>query len=98
MANTASQSIDVTEENGFCAGHFPGHPIVPAAAQTQWIIDLATEHSAQQSSCIQRLKLHRELRPGRTVVVAIEFAEDRWRGSVGDADGLYAELTLEPHA
>lgn len=98
MAEAITQKKYITSESGFCEGHFPGHPIVPAAAQAQWMIDLA------QAQCpgtvnweIRQLKLLRELTPEREVKITLTPTKQGWRGQISDGDVVYAQLSLLPH-
>lgn len=98
MADEISQRKYVTAENGFCEGHFPGHPIVPAAAQAQWALDLAMVHCPNAASWeIRQLKLLRELTPDREVTITLTSAKQGWRAVVADADGPFAQMTLIAH-
>ncbi|MGE9295068.1 MAG: hypothetical protein ACQKBV_02100 [Puniceicoccales bacterium] len=94
MAESTRKRLEITVENGCCDGHFPGNPIVPAAAQAQWMLDLAAAHFATQSMQIDRLKLHRELKPGTVVDIIIEPKNNRLHASVRDADGAYSEMFI----
>jgi len=98
MAEPARKKLLVTADNGHCHGHFPGHPIVPAAAQAQWVLDLAMELSPQTSRWeIRQLKLLRELAPGDEVEISLTPLNQGWRGKVEDTDGLFSQMILIAH-
>lgn len=95
MADFPSKRIRVTTENGFCDGHFPGHSIVPAAVQVQWIVALAQEHFPERAQWnLRQIKLLRELAPGAEVDITLEPTKRGLRGRVADANGPYAELLI----
>ena len=98
MAETTSKRLKVTFDNGHCAGHFPGHAIVPAAVQAQWLISLASDISPETSGWkIRQLKLLRELQPGRDVDISLAPTKLGFKGEVSDADGPYAQISLVRH-
>ncbi|GHB90759.1 hypothetical protein [Cerasicoccus arenae] len=98
MADSASKRLQIDIINGFCEGHFPGHPIVPAAVQAKWILELAAEQFPTTGGWkIRQFKLLRELTPGREVTITVAPAHRGLKGEITDADGHYAQLTLIPH-
>ncbi len=98
MAAPIVEHITVTERNGCCEGHFPGHPIVPAAAQVQWaLVALARETGTSQRWELRQGKFLRELPPGRTVELRLNPEKRGWRAQVIDAQGAYADMLWVPH-
>lgn len=88
MARTFEQDFIVTEATGFCAGHFPGHPIVPAAVQLQWLVELANRHGlGLHGYSVKDLRLLRELPPGITVRLELAEGTMGWLGCVRDPEG-----------
>lgn len=98
MADSIVKNIDVTEANGFCQGHFPGHPIVPAAVQAQWAIDLMNEHIGTTGSWrMQQAKFLRELLLGNQVELHLDQEKGKWRVQLVDTDGVIADMQFSHH-
>ncbi|MBC2594381.1 hypothetical protein H5P28_08940 [Ruficoccus amylovorans] len=98
MAEVIVERIAVTEANGFCDGHFPGHPLVPAAAQAQWaLVALERIAGAGKRWEMRQGKFLRELRPGCTVELRLSREKRGWRAQVVDAEGAYADMLWVPH-
>ncbi|MEO0796851.1 MAG: hypothetical protein AAFX93_16950 [Verrucomicrobiota bacterium] len=98
MADSTNQSLFVDATNSYSDGHFPGHPIVPAAAQVEWIMkQLEAQQPQIRSWKIKQLKMIRELKPEREVNIRTGPHKQGWLGKVEDSDGPYAELFLVPH-
>lgn len=88
-----SPPLTITEESGYCAGHFPGHPIVPAAAQLHWVlgfIEKNTGHTAEQLT-LRTMKCHHELQPGDTPCIHIDHHETRINAKLAAADRIFSE-------
>ncbi|WOO42327.1 hypothetical protein [Rubellicoccus peritrichatus] len=96
MANVISKEILVDSENGYCDGHFPERPIVPAAVELMWMTDLAQEHGlcCESGYTVKNMKLIRELVPGTTVTVKLLQGKRGWSGTIADSDGLFAQCNL----
>ncbi len=99
MARTLQQDFIVTEATGFCAGHFPGHPIVPAAVQLQWLVALAQRHQLGLDGYeVKNLKLLQELPPGTSVRLELVETARGWQGTVrGEAGEIYARCRFDFH-
>lgn len=56
------------------AGHFPGHPVLPGAAQVGWAIEFAREAFGFTSSplALDHVKFQRPIRPGETVELELK--------------------------
>lgn len=91
-----TRKIQVTEENGHCEGHFPGHPVVPAAVQLLWVMDLAREAEGllPEHCQVRTLKLSRELNPPRDVELSLRESAGRWKATVASGDDVFAEMDL----
>jgi 3-hydroxymyristoyl/3-hydroxydecanoyl-(acyl carrier protein) dehydratase len=97
MADPISEILTVTVENGHCEGHFPGHPIVPAAAQVQWTLAaLERELGAGSGWELRQGKFLRELTPGHTVELRLSPDKRGWRVQVVDAGRPYADMLWVP--
>lgn len=100
-----SPPYTVTEENGYCQGHFPGNPIVPGAAQLDWTLAYMKKvygMSADQFT-LRSMKCLQELRPGTTVTITLLKQKDRITAKVVDNDTVYSDSrfqldTLSDHA
>lgn len=96
MARVITKEITVNAATGYCDGHFPGHPVVPAAVELKWMTELARERGLWGDSgySVKNLKLIRELVPGITVAVKLCEKTNGWVGTVSDSNGLFAQCRL----
>lgn len=85
---------NVTVNEPFFAGHFPGHPIMPGVLQLEAIAQVAgilmlrrAEHSRKLAYFMSAevVKWRRPVRPGDTLIIQVELT--KWRGKVGKAKG-----------
>jgi 3-hydroxymyristoyl/3-hydroxydecanoyl-(acyl carrier protein) dehydratase len=86
--------LRVREDVASLAGHFPGHPVVPAVVQIQWAMD-AAERLAGPVPALRRLealKFKAIIRPGQLVEVAVELsaAGDAVQFRIGCGDRVFS--------
>lgn len=88
MARQYTQRFTVTHESGFCDGHFPGCPIVPAAVQLMWLTDFARDEGLwTEGYQVRDLKLLKELSPETAVCVELTESPRGWQGCVRTEEG-----------
>jgi 3-hydroxymyristoyl/3-hydroxydecanoyl-(acyl carrier protein) dehydratase len=93
-AHTAEIAILVPHDLAFCAGHFPGIPIVPGVVQLKWALDLARRRLAVEgrfAGC-ENLKFQRVLTPGARATLKLEHVAltGKLAFSFESADGRYS--------
>jgi len=74
MHQLLQRPLQVNHENGFTAGHFDGHPIVPGAVSLKWMLDALAEalHIPHLDSFeIRNLKCLQELPPPCEVLISV---------------------------
>lgn len=66
LPNGVRFRLEVPAELRWFAGHFPGQPLLPGAAQTGWAVALARDHFgfAHDPAAIEQVKFQRPVRPG----------------------------------
>lgn len=86
---------NVTANEPYFAGHFPGHPIMPgvlqleAMAQVAGILMLKQAENAGKLAYFmsaESVKWRRPVRPGDVLVIDVELT--KWRGKIGRARGV----------
>jgi UDP-3-O-[3-hydroxymyristoyl] N-acetylglucosamine deacetylase/3-hydroxyacyl-[acyl-carrier-protein] dehydratase len=86
---------NVTANEPYFQGHFPGHPIMPAVLQLEAIAQVAGIMMLRQAEnfgklayfmSAERVRLRKPVRPGDTLVISVEFIKSR--GKIGKAKGL----------
>ncbi|MCW5553029.1 MAG: bifunctional UDP-3-O-[3-hydroxymyristoyl] N-acetylglucosamine deacetylase/3-hydroxyacyl-ACP dehydratase [Verrucomicrobiae bacterium] len=86
---------NVTSNEGFFQGHFPGHPIMPgvlqleAIAQVAGILLLKTIQAAKQVAYFmsaEDVKWRKPVLPGDTLIIEVELT--KVRGKIGKAKGV----------
>jgi len=74
MHQLLQKPLQVNHENGYTAGHFDGHPIVPGAVSLKWMLDaLAAALHIAHLDCfeIRNLKCLQELPPPCEVIISV---------------------------
>lgn len=93
--NTITGVKNVTVNEPFFAGHFPGHPIMPGVLQLEAIAQVAGILMLRQAEYSHKLayfmsaevvKWRRPVRPGDTLIIQVELT--KWRGKIGRAKGV----------
>lgn len=81
-----SKKILVNRDNGKCAGHFEGTPIVPAAVMLGWLMQFLSEQTGQPLGSFEArgLKCVKELHPGSVARLELMPSGTRWQGSIYD--------------
>jgi len=86
---------NVTINEPFFAGHFPGHPIMPGVLQLEAIAQVAGILMLRQAEYARKLayfmsaesvKWRRPVRPGDALTIDVELT--KWRGKIGRAKGV----------
>lgn len=86
---------NVTVNEGYFQGHFPGHPIMPGVLQLEAIAQVAgilmfkkcqLEGKLAYFMSAEEVKWRKPVRPGDTLVIDVELT--RIRGKVGKAKGV----------
>lgn len=86
---------NVTINEGYFQGHFPGHPIMPGVLQLEAIAQVAgilmfkkcqLEGKLAYFMSAEEVKWRKPVRPGDTLVIEVELT--RVRGKVGKAKGV----------
>lgn len=68
------KSLQVDHSNGYTAGHFEGHPIVPGAVSLKWMLDALAESLGipmLESFNIRNFKCLRELAPPCAITITV---------------------------
>jgi UDP-3-O-[3-hydroxymyristoyl] N-acetylglucosamine deacetylase/3-hydroxyacyl-[acyl-carrier-protein] dehydratase len=90
---TALKNVTINEP--FFAGHFPGHPIMPGVLQLEAIAQVAGVLMLRQAENVGKLayfmsaesvKWRRPVRPGDQLVIEVELTKSR--GKIGRAKGV----------
>jgi UDP-3-O-[3-hydroxymyristoyl] N-acetylglucosamine deacetylase/3-hydroxyacyl-[acyl-carrier-protein] dehydratase len=90
---TAIKNVSINEP--YFAGHFPGHPIMPGVLQLEAIAQVAGILTLKQAENMGKLayfmaadsvKWRRPVRPGDTLVITVELTKTR--GKIGRAKGV----------
>jgi UDP-3-O-[3-hydroxymyristoyl] N-acetylglucosamine deacetylase/3-hydroxyacyl-[acyl-carrier-protein] dehydratase len=85
---------NVTINEPYFLGHFPGHPIMPGVLQLEAMAQVAgilmlrqAEHARKLAYFMsaESVKWRRPVRPGDTLVIDVELT--KWRGKIGRAKG-----------
>ena len=85
---------NVTTNEPYFTGHFPGRPIMPGVLQLEAIAQVAGILMLRQSEnhgklayfmSAESVKWHRPVRPGDTLLIDVELI--KWRGKIGRAKG-----------
>ncbi len=95
-----SPAIEVTVENGYCAGHFPGSPLVPGAAQLTWVqafMEKMYGLGADQFT-LRSMKFLQELTPGTQVNIALKKNENQVTAQVRGNDIVYSTARFQLNA
>jgi 3-hydroxyacyl-[acyl-carrier-protein] dehydratase len=105
---TYRQEVALSAELPHFAGHFPGQPILPGAAQLDALVLPAVAAARPHWGALRRatrLKFREALRPGDRVVIHLSFAPPpakpghvTFRIERGDALCTSGALDLEPPA
>lgn len=86
---------NVTINEPFFVGHFPGRPIMPGVLQLEAMAQVAgilmlrqAEHARKLAYFMsaESVKWRRPVRPGDTLVIDVELT--KWRGKIGRAKGV----------
>jgi UDP-3-O-[3-hydroxymyristoyl] N-acetylglucosamine deacetylase/3-hydroxyacyl-[acyl-carrier-protein] dehydratase len=89
----AIKNVSINEE--YFQGHFPGHPIMPGVLQLEAIAQAAgilmftkgqTEGKLAYFMSAEEVKWRKPVRPGDTLVIEVELT--RVRGRIGRAKGV----------
>lgn len=90
---TAVKNVSINEP--YFQGHFPGHPIMPGVLQLEAIAQAAGILTLRQAESVGKLayfmaaesvKWRKPVRPGDTLVINVELT--KWRGKIGKAKGI----------
>jgi len=93
--NTITGVKNVTINEPFFAGHFPGHPIMPGVLQLEAMAQVAgilmlrqAEHARKLAYFMsaESVKWRRPVRPGDVLTIQVELT--KWRGKIGRAKGV----------
>jgi UDP-3-O-[3-hydroxymyristoyl] N-acetylglucosamine deacetylase/3-hydroxyacyl-[acyl-carrier-protein] dehydratase len=86
---------NVTINEPFFQGHFPGHPIMPGVLQLEAMAQVAGILTLQQAENLgkiayfmsaERVKWRKPVRPGDTLIIEVELTKSR--GKIGRATGV----------
>jgi UDP-3-O-[3-hydroxymyristoyl] N-acetylglucosamine deacetylase/3-hydroxyacyl-[acyl-carrier-protein] dehydratase len=90
---TAVKNVTINEP--FFQGHFPGHPIMPGVLQLEAVAQVAGILMMRQAENMgkiaffmsaENVKWRKPVRPGDTLVIAVEMT--KVRGKIGKAKGV----------
>jgi UDP-3-O-[3-hydroxymyristoyl] N-acetylglucosamine deacetylase/3-hydroxyacyl-[acyl-carrier-protein] dehydratase len=90
---TAIKNVTINEP--FFQGHFPGHPIMPGVLQLEAVAQVAGILMMRQAENMgkiaffmsaENVKWRKPVRPGDTLVIAVEMT--KIRGKIGKAKGV----------
>ena len=93
--NTITAIKNVTINEPYFQGHFPGHPIMPGVLQFEAIAQVAGILMLKQAENMGKLayfmsaesvKWRKPVRPGDTLVIEVELTKSR--GKIGKARGV----------
>jgi 3-hydroxymyristoyl/3-hydroxydecanoyl-(acyl carrier protein) dehydratase len=73
--NGAVIQVGVPSDLAYCAGHFPGEPIVPGVVHVKWALALARRalRVGGVFAGVEALKFHEVLRPGAEVTLELTY-------------------------
>jgi UDP-3-O-[3-hydroxymyristoyl] N-acetylglucosamine deacetylase/3-hydroxyacyl-[acyl-carrier-protein] dehydratase len=86
---------NITINEPYFQGHFPGHPIMPGVLQLEAIAQVAGVITLQRAENLgklayfmsaERVKWRKPVRPGDTLIIEVELT--KIRGKIGRASGV----------
>jgi len=76
-------------------GHFPDHPLVPAAMQLEWMLAaLPDDEKAVTQWTVQSAKFLKPLAPGDDANIVVSRKDNAFRVEISNKDGLHAHATI----
>ncbi len=94
--NYVEKFIHATLENGYCDGHFPGSPIVPAAVALGWVLQfLESKFSIKPDQTeIKNLKLLHEIKPPIQLTIRLEENDNGYLASLMSESIVYLKMII----
>lgn len=80
------------------SGHFPGHPVVPAVLQLDWVMEVASEllGTTPQLASISKMKMLIQLQPGQSFRVRVHRIEqEELRFQLWGDEGIFTRGRLK---
>jgi hypothetical protein len=93
--------LSISLESGYTEGHFPGHPIVPAAVSLKWVMESLRDYLATdsvQSFKVRNFKCIEEVAPPCDATVSIyEKSESAYylELKIGHSCKISAHISVE---
>ncbi|WP_141731491.1 3-hydroxyacyl-ACP dehydratase [Oligoflexus tunisiensis] len=97
MVDFTAKDIVIAADHPCFAGHFPGHPIFPAVAQIDLVLDLLQKHCNQPLTAVEisKAKFPAPIVPGTTIHVAIKRQDQMVTWQILNSDRIYSTGTLK---
>jgi 3-hydroxyacyl-[acyl-carrier-protein] dehydratase len=92
--NTIIKRLYIDPSLPILAGHFPQQPIVPAALQLCWLIDMLRETGQNGHLRIHNAKFLIPLKPGTEAVVTIEVNGAQLNARIESPFGVHTRATI----
>jgi 3-hydroxyacyl-[acyl-carrier-protein] dehydratase len=91
------KDIVIAADHPCFAGHFPGHPIFPAVAQIDLVLDLLEKHLGQPLIAheISKAKFPAPIVPGSTLHVSIKGQDQIVTWRIFGAEKIHSSGTLK---